>query len=190
MKAIDNIICLLVGASGSGKTTITEKLKKEAGFKIVESYTTRPKRYEDEAGHIFVSEEDYEAMKDDMCAFTVFDGHKYWATNKQVDESDIYIIDPAGIEYFRKTYKGSKEPFVIYLKSGKKTRKKRMLDRGDNRKTVQKRLQHDKKAFANAEAEANHIINADVQIDEVISAVYMAVKMSDMLRGKMKNGKA
>ena len=178
----------MVGASGSGKTTVAEELKKQGGYKVVESYTTRPQRHPNETGHIFVTEKEYEEMKDDMCAFTVFDGSKYWATNKQVDESDIYIIDPAGVEYFKKAYKGKKEPIVVYLKAGKKTRKQRMLERGDSRKAVQKRLQHDKKAFA--DVDANHIINADVHIDDVVTSVYMALKMTDAIRGKLKNVKA
>lgn len=127
-------------------------------------------------------------MKDDICAFTVFDGHKYWATSTQVDACDIYIIDPAGVDYFMEHYKGNKEPFIIHLRAGKKTRKQRMLERGDSRRDVQRRLQHDKKIFA--DIDANHVINADVHIDEVVMATHMALKITDMLRGKMKNGKA
>ena len=98
-KIKKDIICLLVGPSGSGKTTIANKLSEEKGWKVLQSYTTRPKRYSNETGHIFVSEEEFEQYKNDLCAYTEFDGYKYWATNQQVDESEIYIIDPAGVDF-------------------------------------------------------------------------------------------
>lgn len=55
-------IYLIVGPSGSGKTTIANELKATYGYKAVESYTTRPPRYEGERGHIFVSDEEFDAL--------------------------------------------------------------------------------------------------------------------------------
>ena len=52
-----NCIFLIVGCSGSGKTTITEQLEQKYGLKAIQSYTTRQPRYDGETGHIFVSDE-------------------------------------------------------------------------------------------------------------------------------------
>ena len=41
-----NCIFLIVGCSGSGKTTITEQLEQKYGLKSIQSYTTRKPRYE------------------------------------------------------------------------------------------------------------------------------------------------
>lgn len=49
---MDKIICL-VGASGTGKTTIAKELDK-LGYNIIHSYTTREPREENEWGHIFI----------------------------------------------------------------------------------------------------------------------------------------
>ena len=53
-----NNIFLIVGCSGSGKTTITEQLEQKYGLKSIQSYTTRPPRYDGETGHIFISNEE------------------------------------------------------------------------------------------------------------------------------------
>ena len=46
-------LILLVGASGSGKTTIAKELEQK-GFNVIHSYTTREPRKPNEWGHIFI----------------------------------------------------------------------------------------------------------------------------------------
>ena len=60
----DKYIVLIVGESGSGKSTICDELTKRYGLKQVESYTTRPRRSEDEDGHTFVSDEEFDKLED------------------------------------------------------------------------------------------------------------------------------
>ena len=52
-----NNIFLIVGCSGSGKTTITEQLEMKYGLKSIQSYTTRLPRYDGETGHTIISNE-------------------------------------------------------------------------------------------------------------------------------------
>ena len=54
-------IFLFVGKSASGKTTIADMLGKD-GYSQVYSYTTRPKRYENEIGHTFITDEEYDRV--------------------------------------------------------------------------------------------------------------------------------
>lgn len=147
MNSIENFIVLLVGASGTGKTTIANILQEDYGWKMVESYTTRPERYPGEKGHIFLSDADFDKLKNDICAYTEFDGYRYCATNRQVDKAQIYVIDPAGVENFRTLYKGSKNFVVVEIYASKRIRRKRMLERGDSKESVKQRLKHDKRAF-------------------------------------------
>ena len=58
----NKFLILLIGESGSGKTTLANQLNKQYGLKILNSYTTRPKRYEDESGHVFITEEEAEQI--------------------------------------------------------------------------------------------------------------------------------
>lgn len=173
---IKNYIVLLVGKSGVGKSTIENIFKNQYGYKPVRSYTTRAPRYENEESHIFVSEAEYQKMKDDMCAFTEFDGNKYWATNAQVDESDIYVIDPAGIDYFKKHYKGKKKIISVELLAHKSVRYKRMRSRGDSVFKAIRRIRHDKKAFA----KTNTVLTVNANINnptEVAKKMHSAINM-------------
>ena len=54
-------IYLLVGPSGSGKSSVARKITEWYGFKEVWSYTERPPRYAGEPGHIFVTPEEFDA---------------------------------------------------------------------------------------------------------------------------------
>lgn len=137
-------IYLIVGESGSGKSWIVDRLT-AAGMTAIQSYTTRSPRYPGETGHIFVDK-----MPEDMAgfvAYTHFDGHDYWATTQQVEENDLYVVDPAGVTYFLRHYDGTKRPVVFYIETTEKTRRKRMKKRGDKRRDIRRRIQHDRTMF-------------------------------------------
>mgnify|MGYP000801673411 CR=1 FL=1 len=54
-------IYLIVGPSGSGKSSVARELEKRYGFGEIQSYTERPRRYPDEPGHTFVTPEEFDA---------------------------------------------------------------------------------------------------------------------------------
>ena len=121
-------IFLVVGASGSGKTTITEKLEELYHLKSIQSYTTRPPRYDGETGHTFVSNDEFDKLTD-YVAYTEFASYRYCAIAEQVENNDLYVIDPNGIDYFMKSYKGKKTPKIIYIDSDLNVRYDRMVKR-------------------------------------------------------------
>ena len=123
-------IFLIVGCSGSGKTTITEQLEQRYGLKSIQSYTTRQPRYDGETGHIFVSNEEFDKLTD-MVGYTEFVANRYCATAEQVENNDLYVIDPKGIDFFMKSYKGNKIPKVIFISSDLTTRYERMVERAE-----------------------------------------------------------
>ena len=142
-----NVILLLTGKSGSGKSTIADELERIYRLKVLRSYTTRPPRVND-TSHTFVSDDEFDELTD-IVAYTDYNGHRYCATADQVDDCDVYVIDPAGIEYFRQNYHGGKRVIDIYIKAGRETRMNRMLDRGDRVIDALDRLEYDDEAFAN-----------------------------------------
>lgn len=123
-------IYLFLGCSGSGKTTITEHLEKKYNLKSIQSYTTRKPRYNNEKGHIFISDEEFDKLEN-LVAFTSFCNNRYAATAEQVDTHDLYTIDPKGVNYFREHYKGDKGLKVIYINSPLTTRYERMKSRAE-----------------------------------------------------------
>ena len=123
-------IYLIVGCSGSGKTAITEKLKELYNLKSIQSYTTRPPRYDGETGHTFISNDEFDKLTD-MVAYTEFAGNRYCATAEQVENNDLYVIDPNGVKFFMKSYTGKKTPKIIYINSDLNVRYERMVKRAE-----------------------------------------------------------
>lgn len=123
-------IYLIVGCSGSGKTTITEYLGQKYHLHSIQSYTTRAKRSKDETGHIFVTDKEFDELQN-ICAFTEFNGNRYCSTVEQVENNDLYVIDPKGVEYFRKNYNGNKSIKIIYIDSPVTTLYERMKNRAE-----------------------------------------------------------
>lgn len=156
------IIVLLVGESGSGKTTVSKELGKKYGWSDISSYTTRKPRFAGEQGHIFLSDPEFDLINEnDMCAFTIFDGHRYCATNAQADKANIYVIDPQGVVNFKNKYRGKRTPLVIFLHTSEEVRYDRMEKRGDSKFEIQKRLEHDRQEFSHWKDLYDIIIEAD-----------------------------
>ena len=153
-------IILLVGKSGCGKTTATQILKEKYGWKDISSYTTRPPRHPGEAGHIFITEDEFDRIPQaDIGAYAEFDGHRYCATNKQIDAADIYVIDVAGIKYLKAHYTGKKKTLIVYIDVTQQELVRRMKQRGDSREKIAARLAHDSKAFKEALMMADYVVN-------------------------------
>lgn len=141
-------IYLLVGESGSGKTTIAEKLEKNNNLHMLRSYTTRSKRHESDDDHTYITEDEFDNLNG-IVAFTIFNGFRYCATEQQINESDIYVVDPSGIDTLREHYKGTKGFIPIYIDVPMEIRLERMLSRGDSEDKAWERLKHDYAAFKN-----------------------------------------
>ena len=133
---------LFVGKSASGKTTVADMLGKD-GYSQVYSYTTRPKRHEDEIGHTFITDEEYDKLKD-IVASTLYNGHRYCTTLEQIQEADIYVIDIPGVETLMENYdRLNRRVYVFYFDTDVYTRIKRMLNRHDSDTQIVGRLFND-----------------------------------------------
>ena len=162
-----NCIFLIVGCSGSGKTTIAEQLEQKYGLKSIQSYTTRKPRYDGESGHTFVSDEEFDKLTD-MVAYTEFAGNRYCATAEQVENNDLYIIDPKGVDFFMKAYKGSKTPKIIFISSNLTTRYERMVGRAETKgKSHQEAIESSLARIANDASELYDYIQGQAWIDYV-----------------------
>ena len=141
-------LILLVGETGSGKDTVANKLP----YKKVISYTTRPMRDVDTNGvnHWFVSDKEMDELeKKDLIAWTKTGDVRYCATiDSLTEDTMIYIINPDGVRWFKKHYKGSEVNIIvigIYLPL--EERKRRCKDRSDFNSSFIKRVKDEQKDF-------------------------------------------
>ena len=141
-------LLLLMGKSGSGKDFISQLFNS----KNVISHTTREPR-EGEVNGVSKWFETKDSMDDLMIqqvlAYTEIEGNVYCATIKDVEDKDVYIIDPAGVEFF----KGQAEIFnykrpitVLYIYAVWYKRLYRMVRRDGLSKAV-KRFWSDRATF-------------------------------------------
>lgn len=192
-------VILLIGESGSGKNTVQDNLERLYGCVPLLSYTTRPKRTPNENTHTFVTMEEFEQIvkNETVVAFTNFDGNLYCATDKQLEQSDVYIIDVKGLQTLLdlKFEKAIDIPFVtVYLQVPEEERIKRMKKRGDSKQTIKQRIEHDRIAFQCASELCEYTID---NVDSVVTAKmiynYVYEKMqkescnTDNLNSKTKN---
>lgn len=182
-----NNIYLIVGKSGSGKTTITEYLENKYNLKSVKSYTTRPMRSKNEKGHIFISNQEFDNLKG-IVAYTRFNSYRYCSTVEQIESNDLYVIDVDGIKTLKKNYKGNKKIKVIYINCNGFERYQRMKSRARINKqsylqsvyTSLKRIINDIKAFKDCDRHNVHIDfainnNSDDNVSCVAEKIYQYI---------------
>ncbi|NLZ48988.1 MAG: AAA family ATPase [Clostridiales bacterium] len=180
-KANDHIIGL-IGKSGSGKTTILQHFR-EKGYNVIESYTDRPKRFENERGHLFISREDVEKYKDEMIAYTFFDNHHYFATRSQYRGKGItfYTIDPVGVIALEREITDANLIF-IYIEVDESIRKERILNRhikGNKnmdatalrkaQEEVERRIKHDREFFSTIKC--HYVIDNNGSVEETVKEI-------------------
>ena len=93
---------VLVGASGSGKTTMAKVLEKALGLRRCITSTTRPPRPGETDGkdYYFCSVFDPGQMFEQAS----FGGYLYGITYNELLQGDFIILDPQGVRYYREHY--------------------------------------------------------------------------------------
>ncbi|MFC3749857.1 AAA family ATPase [Paenibacillus sp. GCM10012306] len=155
-------VFLLMAYSGAGKTKIAKRLE-DYGYNVLQPYTTRQPCSEDEWGHMFTTIKEYENFKknNDIVAYSLFEGNHYFNTKEQMYEADIYAVDPDGIEDLKRNIEDI-EFVTIYIKVDKKTRLRRMQERGDNFDKILAKVTTDGIKFRNKKFDYK-VVNYDFQ---------------------------
>ncbi len=137
-------IILLLGSSGSGKTSLGQHLQ-TLGIKELISHTTRKPR-EGEINDVtyhFITKEEFDKL--DRLEETCYSGNYYALSREEVErhkESLVYaIVDAEGVKQIRQKY-GWNNVIVIYIKITYLRMIFRMLKRGDKIKDIVKRVKN------------------------------------------------
>lgn len=173
-----NNLYLLIGESGSGKSSIERKLVSNYGLKKVLSYTTRPVRDDDPNDiftHTFITKGEFDKL-DNRVAYTKYDNNEYCATSDQLEEADIYVIDPAGIEFLEHNYRGKKGLVKIYIHCSLSERMKRLENR-DGFDAALNRVKTDIIEFRGVKDYCDYIVkNEGDLIDNAVDSVMEIIK--------------
>lgn len=146
-----------MGRSASGKTSLVREYCKATGKSFVKSYTTRPKREDDDdvmPDHIFISDDQVGKYSKEMIAYTEIGDYKYFATISQIMSSDFYIIDPIGLFTLHKLINQCNlelELVPIYINCDKQTMADRAYTRGQDMNAWYKRYYDENHQFASYE---------------------------------------
>ena len=153
---------VLSGASASGKTEAAKMLMAKYGIQKAISTTTRPMRVHEVDGrdYFFVSKEKFDQLikEDKFVEYTHYNGNYYGSTKDQIANDRVVVIDLKGL----KSYSALNNERIVtfYLKTSEEIRFKRMLERGDGEADAHRRIENDRKIFAETE-----IPKVDFRID-------------------------
>ena len=114
-----------------------------------------------------------------------FDKYDISITAEQVENNDLYIIDPKGVDFFMESYKGSKMPKVIFISSDMTTRYERMKSRAEENgseymdavKSSLERITNDVVEFydyIHGQTQIDYTCknNADDKLEDVVDRIY------------------
>lgn len=149
---MDNLhtVLLIVGKTGSGKSSLIHKLCENNNFNQLISQTTRPRRNDSDNDHIFVTVEEYLRAKEngEIIAETEIAGNYYYATKEQLYDADFYTIDPKGQEMLLSMNLPNIKFVTIYISCPDKIREQRVVQqRGDDRNNYRTRNLSERSQF-------------------------------------------
>lgn len=166
-------IYLIYGRSGVGKSSVADLLCERYGYSQIASYTDRKPRFVGERNHVFISQKEFNTLRPDMVAYTMFDGHQYGVTAEAIDHNDIYVIDKAGIENLRKNYHGPKGLVVIWLVASTAECERRMAARGDSSSAIRQRMAFD--AVHNVSATGTDWVIYNEDLDQTVAKLHKII---------------
>ena len=172
------MIYLILGHSGSGKSTIRNALTSH-GIKKIITYTTREPRISEVDGmdYNFIDQKLFKKMDQDnlFIGTTCYVGN-YYSTlkedlekNNNKDSDCVIVVDKEGVLAIKKEFANARS---IYLKCSRETLRDRMIKRNDHANDIEKRLD----VLENLDSYADYLIDADRDIDSVFEDVISLIK--------------
>ena len=171
-----------MGKTSSGKDTIVNELIFKYGFRKCVTYTTRPMRdgEKQDITYHFITEDDFKQKirEDFFVEYKSYDtefGIWYYGVAledvENADDKTVIILTPDGYRDVIKKVKN--KPKSIYIYANNSTIKERLINRGDNPKEAQRRLEHDNIDFKDVETEVDKIVynNKGSNINDVVNKI-------------------
>lgn len=168
------MIIILLGNSGSGKTTQIKKIEKDFNIDRIVTATTRAKRpgEKDKVDYYFVTSEEFEDLKTsgELLEYAEYAGNFYGTIKRELekytgDKNGIVAVEIQGIKNIKAAFK--EKCMTIYLKISKKVCEERLKMRGDSEEKIIDRLSH----FSDYEEYSDYIIDGEKPEEEVYGEI-------------------
>lgn len=169
---------ILVGASASGKTEIAKILIKDYGYEKMVTTTSRAPRDGEVDGvdYHFISRKRFEQriLHERFLEYVQYNDNFYGTPKDGADKNKVLIVEPEGAN---KIYEHQiPDTVIILLQTSEKTRKERMLERGDNLIQVLDRLEKDDRHF-----DKNNLTHVDFIVNTTEGTQFeLAEKINDL----------
>ena len=179
------MIIVLLGASGSGKSTIENQLSTQYGFEKIVSYTTRQPRDNEENGkdYWFIDNDTFrDIMNRDLFAeHDEYSQNRLYGTLKSdyVDGNKVVVLTPNGLRQLKKNCP-NEDILTVLVEASLGTRVKRYIDRCgvdkfnfDDKNEIASRVERDYSMFLGLEKEVDLVIHNDegTNISDLVSDI-------------------
>lgn len=189
------MIIVLMGASGSGKSTIESILSSVYGYKRIISYTTRSPRNNEKNGedYFFTNNQTFE----DMVNSGLFIEYDEYSQNRKygtlfsdyVDKNRVVVLTPNGFRKIKDTYT-SDYIFSVLIDTNIGTRIKRYIDRCgvdrfnyDDKNEIASRVERDFGMFLGLEKEVDLVVhnNENADVNNIVRKIINGVNNKEKL---------
>ena len=158
---------IIMGKTSCGKDTVVNELISKHGLRKLVTYSTRPMRdgEKQDITYHFITEDDFkQKIRENFFAEyksydTEFGIWYYGVALEDVENADdktVIILTPDGYRDVIKKVKN--KPKSIYIYANNSTIKERLINRGDESKEEQRRLEQDNIDFKGVETEDDKIV--------------------------------
>lgn len=173
---MDNNIIVVLGQTGSGKSTIATLLAKRFGYDRILEYTTRPIR-DGEVNNVeyhFISNEEFLRLIDEnaLISYTYFDtiyGRWYYGSiKKDYQKNGIIVSNPSALKMLKENGVKVKS---VYIQIDDKTIISRLSSRGDDVREVQRRLDKDRAKFEELPQYVDIIVDGNLTPEQIVNEI-------------------
>ena len=180
---------ILLGASGSGKSTIENELSTHHGFSKIVSYTTRQPRNNEKNGkdYFFIDNKMFEEFLNRglFAEFDEYSQNRLYGTMKSdyVDGNKVVVLTPNGLRQLKKNCPNEKI-FTVLVEANLGTRIKRYIDRCgvdkfnfDDKNEICSRVDRDFGMFLGLRKEVDMIVHNDegTDIKDIINEILITI---------------
>ena len=186
------MIIVLVGASGSGKSTIERWLHSHCKYQKIISYTTREPRENEVNGkdYWFISNEEFRTKIEQgfFAEYEEYSQNRLYGTPKEEYSSGnkVVVLTPGGLRQLKKKFCFKTNIVSFYINTNLGNRIIRYINRCgidkfnfSDKNEIANRVERDYTMFMGIESEVNYVIDGNYEKTDMIDSVLEKIKLKE-----------